>query len=250
MEDLFKIIGDVAAKPSFSGSEWILHPYIKNFLNEHVPEHEIVSHEFNHNLVVAIPGNRNAAPVAICAHLDKIDHWGVLVPEMIAINRPEDDGERIHGSLDDAVGVGICLWLARWLQTENTPPLYLLFSRMEENGMVGATEIALSFDQRNLTPPTLIVNVDICPFFGDDSGVAVYSHEAVPYQLVDELVTKFSPILLTEGLNDFVVYRAMFPGATTIAVEPAVANMHTVRESCYKRDIEKVVELLKFILTK
>jgi putative aminopeptidase FrvX len=244
MNNLFNTILRVAAIPSFTYHEHMIFQFVKNFLTEHAPDHQIVYEHPDGGLVIEIPGNRELPPVALAAHLDKIDHWGVLVPELVNLS-PKETKRKLFGSMDDAVGVGIVLWLAKWLQTENTPPVYLLLSCQEERGMYGAAKIAVHFQNSGLRVPEKVFNIDTCPLFGKKSGVAIYG---TGYDL-DDVIRRFEPILVTEGINDVVMYRRELEGTMTIAVEPAIRNMHTVNESVHKCDIEKVVEILKFLLT-
>lgn len=243
MNDLFSTIMRAAEIPSFTFHEHLIFRFVKNFLNEHAPDHQIVYEHPDGGLVVEIPGNRNLPPLALAAHLDKIDHWDAATPELMNLC-PHETPDKLAGSMDDAVGVGIVLWLTKWLQTENTPPVYLLLSCQEERGMYGAAAIAVNFQNTGRRLPTKVFNIDVCPLFGDESGVAIYSSG---YDL-DDVIQRFDPILVTEGINDVVIYRRELDGAMTIAVEPAISHMHTDNESVHKCDIEKVVEILKYLL--
>lgn len=245
MNDLFRIIKSVAEIPSFTGHERLLFPFVKNFLNEHIPGHEIVFEDDFFGMIVEIPGNANRQPLALSAHLDKIDHWGVLIPELVKLT-PRETKRKLFGAMDDAVGVGVVLWLARWSQTHDTPPLYLFLSCREEQGMVGAARIAIDFQETGRRIPEKILNIDTCPILKKKAGTIVYSR---PNYDLSELIQRFKPVVTTEGINDITVYRREFPDTLTIAVEPAIRDMHTVNESVHKCDVEKSIEILKFLLT-
>lgn len=72
MKNLIEIITDVSCISSYTNHEELLHPYIENFLNEFVPNHTIT--KINGGLVIEVPGSLADEPIALSAHLDKINH--------------------------------------------------------------------------------------------------------------------------------------------------------------------------------
>src|SRR2546430_2341059 len=126
--DIIELIRHCAAVPSFSTFEDRLHPLIKRIVaTVDVANLELVP---DYNLIIRVPGQRKLPPVALAAHLDKINHFGLDFPAQIPVGQ---DSEALEGLLDDAVGTGICLGLMLESQRRNFPPLMLLLSEMEEN---------------------------------------------------------------------------------------------------------------------
>lgn len=99
-----ELVTRCAQIPSFTTYEDRLWPLIEQYASQlpvtvtRIPEN---------NCIISWPGNRpDLLPVALTAHLDKINHFsdpdiGDLLFGM--------EGDEIVGRLDDAVGVAICL---------------------------------------------------------------------------------------------------------------------------------------------
>src|SRR5437879_9811945 len=112
--DIIELIMQCAAVPSFSTFEDRLHPLIQRIVGTAgLASLEMVR---DNNLIIRVPGNRKLSPIALAAHLDKINHFGLDFPTPIPVRR---DSEALEGLLDDAVGVGICLGLMLERQGRN-----------------------------------------------------------------------------------------------------------------------------------
>ena len=184
---LVDLIVDVAKVPSFSTYEERLHPYVLEYLGD-IKGVNIVEIKDN-NLLVIIGGENPGKPVAITSHLDKINHFGEQFPAELGVNVTDTE---ILGQMDNAVGVGVCLQLAKMAEIHDFPPLYLLFSEMEESTglrhhphllknhgkdvgpQIGANRLS-EYLKAHLPLPAAFITVDTTPVFKGDSGVALYT---------------------------------------------------------------------------
>jgi len=276
--DIIELIRHCAAVPSFSTFEDRLHPLIKRIVaTVDVANLELVP---DYNLIIRVPGQRKLPPVALAAHLDKINHFGLDFPAQIPVGQ---DSEALEGLLDDAVGTGICLGLMLESQRSNFPPLMLLLSEMEENisrvsnprllrenclGLpsgVGARRIATYLHSRN-NIPSLVITLDTTPLFKGDRGLALYSRPwefssvspteelVAATQAVEKYIQRIHPsIRLCNNTNDYVIYgnllnSASSPPVPSLALEPAIYPYHQKNERVYLSDIETLVELLRTFL--
>lgn len=264
-----------AKVPSFSTFEERIHPLIYELCSE-VPEVEITKVPEN-NLVVYVPGNRQAPPIAITAHIDKINHFtkGHTKPLAASVK----DG-RIEGMMDDAAGVGMCLAMVRKSHAHNFPPLYILLSEVEEgtdimerrdwlkNGGegiysgIGASRISTYLMKNNILPAA-IITLDTTPKFKGKPGISLYNkfwHTERTYiptqklldktQRIEEFFTGInSDILVSNANNDYREYGRMFnlvhqTDTPSIAIEPAIDPYHKANEGVFVQDVEKIVEML------
>jgi len=271
--ELIKMIQSLAEIPSFSTQEQRLVTFIenivpveKNFVIERVPDN---------NLIICVPGKKETVPVAITAHLDKINHFGdnwgeALLPFSVTDNK-------IIGQLDDAVGVGICLSMIFLKNSDENPPLYILLSEMEEQGEydlsgtsdlfsgIGSFRISQYIMDR-LPLPGLFITIDTSPQFDGNEGVAFYSRywEKCSIKPEESLILKtnaieryitarFPFISPNNGSNDYVNYGMLFntnhrDPIPSIALEPAIFPIHQKGEEMFISDIERTVGILKDLL--
>lgn len=273
-----QIIKQCAEVPSFSTYEERLHPLIARFVNE-CRDVKITSVS-DKNLFIQVPGNRDISPVALTAHLDKINHFGVNPPEKLPFYQSDTF---IEGQLDDTVGLGLCLRMMQIASKHTFPPLYLLFSEMEESyglrnhphllrnegknihhGM-GAERLS-EFLLNNKLLPSLIITIDTTPLFKGTNGLALYSKHwemnkvepssnlvARTEEVVRQIRQIFPGIYLSNNTNDYLTYGKMFnkmveKSIPSIAIEPAIFPYHQKRERVFKEDIEETEILLTTFL--
>ncbi|MBN1697663.1 MAG: hypothetical protein JW881_09130 [Spirochaetales bacterium] len=270
--NVIDIITECAAVPSFSTMEDRLHPLIEGFARS-MPG-AVLTRVPENNLLLTLPGAQDAPPLALTAHLDKINHFGHPIPENLPVT---SDGEKIKGQLDDAAGVGICLYMGLLTASNNFPPLYLLFSEMEEYGPyeipgegmwssgVGAFRLSRHLIQTKRYP-ALVITIDTTPTFKGKHGVALYSRfwelcglhpsrklVAVTEQ-IERLVFSIVPEVRHENnTNDYVTYGKCFAVSAhdplpSVALEPAIHPCHTKGEEIFIRDIYTVTILLTELL--
>jgi len=276
--DIIELIMQCAAVPSFSTFEDQLHPLIKSIVGTmSIASLEMVP---DHNLIITVPGNRKSPPIALAAHLDKINHFGLNFPTPIPVSR---DSEGLEGLLDDAVGVGIGLGLMLESQRRNFPPLLLLLSEVEENisrvpdrrllrqnshGLhsgIGARRIAEYLLEQNRVP-SLVITPDTTPLFKGQRGLALYSRPwefgsvspseelVAATQAVEKYMQRIHPsIRICNNTNDYVIYgtvlnSASSPPVPSLALEPAIYPYHQTNERVYLSDIETVIGVLRFFL--
>ncbi|MEX0685811.1 MAG: hypothetical protein WD267_11765 [Balneolales bacterium] len=278
IEQLVSLIGELAEIPSFSSYEDILHPCILEKTKElsGLNIHRIA----DHNLVLEISGTEGVKPVALAAHLDKINHFGENPPEKL----PFKEGEAyLEGQMDDSVGLGICLGLALQSRNEKFPPLLVLLSEMEESfglkqhphlmrnhgkGLhhgIGAERISKFLKKENMLPEC-VITLDTTPLFKGDSGVAIYSKhwqytKSQPSQaeilstlaLTNQFLEHSPDLLLSNNTNDYLTYGKCLNQNSTdavpsIAIEPAIFPYHQKNERVFKKDIENVYQLVKSYL--
>lgn len=279
MQSLIEIIGEAAAIPSFSSYEERIHPFLLDALQGiSGADYKIVE---DRNVVAYISGDSSKKPVALTAHLDKINHFGKEYPSALPV---EYGSSYIKGQLDNTVGIGIILRLAQIASLHDWPPLLVMFSEMEEsfglkyhpellrnNGEglyhgMGAERIARDILDRNITPQA-VITVDTTPLFKGERGVAFYSGhweftEQQPndeeLRLTEELKDLFRQIdpelLFANNTNDYLTYGKIFnqpnlPAVPSVAIEPAIFPYHQLDEQVYFDDIERVYNLLKTYLS-
>lgn len=250
MKNLIEIIREVASIPSYTNHEELLHPYIENFLDEFVPNHTIT--KVGNGLVIEVPGSLADEPIALAAHLDKINHDKIPMFSDFSLCYAEND-DTIIGHLDDSVGVGMCLYLAAWAQENVTPPLLLLLSDREEIGCLGAADIVdylyKRFDNHDkFLYPKWIINIDLSERVPEEIGVGIYSDDN---NEIADIVNTYFDVFDAEGLNDYTIYEKFLwkTGSTSVvSINPRCENLHSVKETVKKTDIEKVSNIVKFLL--
>lgn len=282
METL-EIIEEIAKIPSFTAREERLHPFIYEFCEGlRIEGLEIIPVPQN-NLVIRIPGKKSGRVIALTAHLDKIDHFEAENKTQLEFN---NNGEKITGLLDDAVGMGIILGLMQRYHQLEFFDIYLLLSECEEGFSLRKNRHKLNVHADTLTPqigserisqyliqnaiaPDLIVTVDVTPKFAGRPGVAVYDSfwSGKIYKPSEELLMKTRSvtdyfrrrdvnILFSHNVNDYINYGLMLNAhynpkgkeIVSIAIEPAVYPYHSHAESVYIADIIKIEELLPNLL--
>lgn len=270
----------LARVPSFTSWEERLHPFIRDFCAD-LPDVQINEIAYN-NLVLGSAAARTAPPLALSAHLDKINHFGDMNYEELTAERLIEDGRRrLHGLLDDAVGVGVCLHMLRQAVHAGWP-LQVLLSECEESSMFrtphllrqpraerlsggyGARQIA-DFLIKNEQLPAALVVIDVTPLFRGRPGVALYEK---PWQLRDyeaprqlkqatthwvEKIMQCSPrIKIANNTNDYLTYASHFhhAGRTVpcMALEPSIENYHSAEEKVYEQDILEVTKVLRELI--
>lgn len=279
MQSLIEIIGEAAKIPSFSSYEERIHPFIIEHLNAISNiDFKIVD---DRNIIAYIPGNSARKPVALSAHLDKINHFGQDYPSALSV---EYGTSYIKGQMDNTVGIGIILRIAQIAELQDWPPLVILFSEMEESyglkhhpellrnkgkglhhGM-GAEKLAQDIIDQEIALQC-VITVDTTPLFKGDNGVALYSGhwkftkqqpaegEEQATKALKETFRKIDPdILFSNNTNDYLVYGKELnkpgrPPTPSIAIEPAIYPYHQKGEKVYYSDIERVYGILKTYLS-
>jgi hypothetical protein len=275
MKRTLDLIKACARIPSFSSYENRLHSLIEKVAEDipHANIHKIP----DNNLIVHCRGNPGFRPIALTAHLDKINHFGNEYPPKLSVRTT---GPRIIGQLDDAVGVGILLSILEQHSELNDPPLLLLFSEMEEgyglwkhphlirNGgeglypRIGADRISQYLMSQKIIPG-LIITIDTTPFFRSGHGIAIYSKHwdlnglTPTRELIKrtndvcEVMNALEPSIVSyNNVNDYIQYGYSFNignkfGAIpSIALEPAIYPYHQVGEGVFKSDVKKTEQLL------
>lgn len=214
MEHILSIIRDIAVVPSFSSYEDRIHPVVRSLLQTvgGLDWHAVA----DNNLVVCVPGDTSRRPVALSAHLDKINHFGDNPPAELPFHIGK---EKITGQMDNAAGLAICIALAQISREHSFPPLMLLFSEMEENfglkhhphllknggsglhsGM-GAERISRYLQKQEMLP-SAVVTIDTTPLFKGDKGVALYSgHWQFTGKKPDKLEKERTEAIVKEFFN-------------------------------------------------
>ncbi len=279
MQSLIELIGEAAKIPSFSSFEERIHPFVIEHLNEIANiDYKIVD---DRNIIAYVPGDSAKKPVALSAHLDKINHFGEDNPSALPI---EYGTSFIKGQMDNTVGIGIILRIAQIASLQDWPPLVLLFSEMEESyglkhhpellrdkgeglhhGM-GAEKLARDIIEQKINLQS-VITVDTTPLFRGDNGVALYSGhweftkqqpdeaEESATKEIKEIFRKIdSDILFSNNTNDYLTYGKELnkpgrPATPSIAIEPAIHPYHQKGEKVYYSDIERVYGILKTYLS-
>jgi hypothetical protein len=279
MLSVVELIRQAAEIPSFSSLEDRLHPWVYRRLAnlpgvtiERIPEH---------NLLVSVRGEPRLTPVALAAHLDKIDHWGTSPAQLPW----QEEADRVVGQLDDAVGVGICVALARWASGESgLPPLFILLSEMEESyGLThhperlvaggsgrecgqGAVRLSRHLKETGRLPG-LVATIDTTPLFQGQPGVALYAApwEEEPFEPGEGLLRGTAEVCallrsldgglrLANNSNDYAGYglelnRGSAFAIPSVALEPAIAPYHCPGEAVFLQDIERVERLARGLVS-
>jgi hypothetical protein len=263
----FEIIAHVAEVPSFTTYEERLMPLIEQIASG-VPGADCMRVAEN-NMVVKVPGNPAKPTIAITAHLDKINHFGIdWADNLPVIITPE----KIIGQMDDSVGVGLCLSILQQSTHNDFPPILLLFSEMEEgNGLkyhpdwlrgggegvhsgLGAERISEYLLQNNLVPDQ-VITIDTTPLFKGEPGLAIYTDHWEKNGLTpspdlisatEKVYQRFMEIdpglLKYNNTNDYLAYGLKLnqdPNRpiTSIALEPAIFPYHQSGEEVFHPDI-------------
>ncbi|MFO8029857.1 MAG: hypothetical protein R6U28_08345 [Cyclonatronaceae bacterium] len=273
-DTLAKRIRDIAVIPSFSSFEERIHDHIRHIM-EAVPGTECRMVPDN-NLVFLVPGDSARQPVALTAHLDKINHFGSHPPRLLPFAREDD---RLTGQLDNAVGLGLCIALAHARAEHSFPPLMLLFSEMEESfglknhpellkdggkGLhhgIGAERISRYLIREKLLP-SAVITLDTTPLFKGEPGAALYSghweftgqepsdrERKRTSEARDAFLSIDPDLLLSNNTNDYLHYGAELnresdAAIPSLALEPAIFPYHQKNESVYLQDIERVYGIM------
>ncbi|GEM_PF-438626 len=274
MDTLISLIRDLAEVPSFSSYEERIHGLVKSLMGT-VPgtEYRCVP---DNNLVFLVPGDESRTPVALTAHLDKINHFGNTPPDKLPF---EMDEERLTGQMDNAVGLALCISLARASAGHAFPPLLLLFSEMEESfglkhhphllknggeglhhGM-GAERIARYLLEEQLLP-SAVITLDTTPLFKGEPGAALYSghweftgqqpsegERQHTEKVRDQFLAIDRELYLSNNTNDYLHYGAVLnrdgkSDIPSLALEPAIFPYHQKNESVYLKDIARVRDIM------
>lgn len=96
------------------------------------------------NVIGFFPGTVESAPIVLCAHMDTVSP-GKGVHPVVHEDYVTSDGSTILGA-DDKAGVAIILEVLQALKEENLPhpPVEVIFTLTEENGMAGAKNLDIS----------------------------------------------------------------------------------------------------------
>ncbi len=274
MKKLISLIHDIAIVPSFSSYEDRIHDLILTLMKL-VPG--VVWYRVpDNNLVFFVPGDESRAPVALTAHLDKINHFGPSAPDELPFEYEE---ERLVGQLDNAVGLALCIALAQIGAGRSFPPLTLLFSEMEEsfglkrhphllknNGKglhhgIGAERISKFLIREKMLPSTAIT-LDTTPLFKGKPGIALYSghweftgqeptekERELTDRVRDEFLSIDPDMLLSNNTNDYLHYgaelnRDRVSSIPSLALEPAIFPYHQKNEAVFIQDIERVYNIM------
>jgi hypothetical protein len=274
MEKLISLIRDFAAVPSFSSFEERIHEHVREAMDpvDGATEHLAPGN----NLVFTVPGDDSRPPVALSAHLDKINHFGADHPDVLPF---EQDNERLIGQLDNVVGLALCVSLARMSAGRSFPPLMLLFSEMEESfglknhphllknggkglhhGM-GAERIARYLVSKKMLPAA-VITLDTTPLFKGHPGVALYcghweftgqqpseNERKRTEHVRDKFLSIDTGLLLSNNTNDYLHYGAELnrdgkADIPSLALEPAIFPYHQRNESVFLKDIARVHDIM------
>lgn len=274
MNDLSRLIRQIAVVPSFSSYEERIHPCILDLME--TVDGAVRYRVADNNLVFTVPGNRQRKPVALSAHLDKINHFGEAWPDELPFQ--ETDG-KLTGQLDNAVGLAVCMELARISKEHSFPPLILLFSEMEESfGLkhhphllkndgrgrhhgLGAERISRFLKNEGMLP-SAVITIDTTPLFKGRPGVALYSRhweftgkepgkreKEETARIKEEFLALNRDTLLSNNTNDYLRYGALLNDdegqpVPSLALEPAIFPYHQKDESVYLKDINKVLDMM------
>ena len=275
---LIELVNQIAKIPSFTTYEDRIWPLVEQYFLKLPVTLTRIS---ENNCIVSWAGNCPGRPIAITAHLDKINHFGISdygeLPVLL-------DGDEIVGQLDDAVGVAICLHtLSECVHLKNCPPILILLSEMEEKSSYkkserlkntgigielspGAHRIADYLISQNIVPEA-VITIDTSPVFRKTGGIAVYTEfwghygiDSSSLQLsakTGELanrIAKIDPdVYHANGVTDYLTYGMRFnelkgSDIPSIAIEPAIWPMHQIDERMKIADIQRVSSILLELL--
>lgn len=280
------LIEACAEVPCFSSYEDRIHPMIQELVDR-CPQAELIKVP-RHNLLIKVNGREDVPPVALSAHLDKIDHFHEEgTPDNPPAKLPVHIGDHeITGQMDDTVGLGMALSLMFQSPLERFPTLYLFLSEMEESfglkrhperlyqggeGLhsgIGAERLS-AYVQANLPLPSRVITIDTTPLFRGEPGLALYSKhwekngiEASQALIkatteLEQLVVGLEPdIRLTNNTNDYLTYGRCFNEQQKahpipcVAVEPAIYPYHQKDERVFLEDIVRTEALVKALIQK
>lgn len=271
-EDLINIIGSVARIPSFSSYEERLHPFIRSFVAKNGIKCTIDQH---YNNLIIKHDNGSQPLMAFTAHLDKIDHFGNDIDELPF----KVENEQIVGQLDNAVGIGICLYLLSNAREFNLPGTLFLFSEMEESHGLRKNKERLKNQGAGLAPqigakriseylikkaliPSVIITIDTTPLFYGTKGIALYSRFWENYasnpsaellaktSAIEDIIEEIDPgIIKANNVNDYVMFGKTFNDfgyhIPSIALEPSIYPYHTIGERVFVSDLNALLHIIK-----
>lgn len=277
LERCLQIIRETAKVPSFSSYEEVLHPQIISIASK--IEGCSIFVESQRNLVLFVPG-KEPGLVALTAHLDKINHFGVPHPAELPFERNET---YLKGQLDNTAGIGVVMALLEEAPTKSWPDMIVLLSEMEEStglknhpewmrnggkelfhGM-GAERLS-HFLRKKQWIPDAVITIDTTPLFKGDPGCAVYSKHweftgTTPTEaeitateiLVKEILNENPDILHRNNTNDYLTYGKILNQLSdkpvpSIAIEPAIFPYHTKDEQVYVKDLQTILTLVSGLL--
>lgn len=279
-----ELIQACAKVPCFSTYEDRIHPLIQSLVNQ-CPQATLIPVP-RHNLLIQVKGRPGVPPVALSAHLDKIDHFSEEgTPEHPPLELPVHvDDQEITGQMDDTIGLGMALSLMFQSEKEQFPTLYLLFSEMEESfglkrhperlvdrgqGLysgIGAERLS-AYVKAHLPLPSRVITIDTTPLFRGERGIALYTKHweknglaASPalieatQALEDQVLTLAPEVRLTNNTNDYLNYGRCFNQQQDqgvipcVAVEPAIYPYHQKEERVFLKDIERTEALVKALI--
>lgn len=281
-----QLIQACAEVPSFSSYEDRIHPLIQELVDR-CPQATLIPVP-RHNLLIKVQGRDDVPPVALSAHLDKIDHFHEEgTPTNPPARLPVSVGsQEITGQMDDTVGVGMALSLMFQSSLERFPTLYLLFSEMEESfglkrhperlfaggaGLhsgVGAERLS-AYVLEHLPLPSRVITIDTTPLFRGEPGVALYSKHwekngLVASEALQQATTELEQwalstdphLHLANNTNDYLTYGRCFNQQQNahvipcVAVEPAIYPYHQQNERVFLGDIVRAEQLVKALIQK
>jgi len=277
LETAIHHIVNTAKVPSFSTYEERLHDYIRSVFSDISAANEIEVE--GNSLVFQLGDDPDQSTIAIAAHLDKINHYGIDYPDELPVEVSE---EYIEGAMDDCAGLGMMLALAEQAENE-APNLLFFFSEMEESkglkehaellrdngdgyqhGM-GARRIARRCLDLELLPEA-VITLDTTPLFKGKPGVALYSkhwelNELDPSpalieqteKTVAQFITIDPKIKLDNNTNDFLEYGETFnqeaqQPVVSVALEPAIYPYHQKGERVFRGDISRCLNIMTAFL--
>jgi hypothetical protein len=268
--DPIRLIRACAEIPSFSTFEGKAFPFIESIVSP--IKKAAIQRVKDNNIVITVPGANGISPVALTAHLDKIDHFRNWGDEPLPVSLDEST---ITGQLDDSAGVGICLALLQASMERAFPPLLILLSEMEEHGEyengselfcgIGSCRIAQFLIDTGMQP-SLFITVDTTPQFNGREGVALYSRFWEKCSImaserlvratnaIEEFLTDQFPFLTrTNGSNDYINYGMLFNAdlespVPSIAIEPGICPYHEQGEKVHVSDAIRVFDVVSYLL--
>lgn len=281
VRNVIDVVANLSKIPSFTTYEDRLLPLIEQYTSK-LPF--TTTRITENNLVISWPGNLpNLRPVALTAHLDKINHFGT--PDIDTLPVAFEDDE-IVGQLDDAVGVAICLHvLSECNHIRNCPPIMILLSEMEEKGSYWETDLLRNNGEGiDLSPgagriadylisqsmlPEAVITIDTSAVFRRTGGVALYTNFweqgrpdfggpsprllARTAALTERIMAIDPEVLHANGTNDYITYgkRLNEPASRdipSIAIEPAIWPIHDIGERMKVADIHRVSSIVLKLL--
>ena len=226
-KETFGIIKELAEIESPFGKEEKVREYALSFLKKNkIPfETDLFGNVF-----------AGSGRIMLCAHMDKLAEPGKWV----------ETKETVKARLDDAMGMGISLDLAR------EGKFSLLFTVMEEPAnSVGAQKALARVKQ--LSPPLIIV-LETTRFGEKGNGPILYlSSAGVKFgeKITSRIreIAKKSAIPLPEIENGWHNDSKIFAGAglPAVALEIHTDNNHSAEETSSKKDILQLKKLLQII---